>query len=55
MYLYTYESDFVYKGIVVALFIIRTIAITAGSECINKVDSKTEEKHKEFQEEKQDE
>ncbi|MGM9552636.1 MAG: hypothetical protein ACI3XA_10320 [Clostridia bacterium] len=38
---------------VLAVFIIRIIAITAGSEYINEVDSKAEQKHKEFIKEKE--
>ena len=44
---------FVIHIAVLAVFVTRTIAITAGSEYINKVDSKTEEKHKKFQKEKE--
>ena len=38
---------------VLAVFVIRTIAITAGSEYINKTHEKAEEKHKEFVKEKE--
>lgn len=38
---------------ILAVFIIRTISLTAGSEYINKVDRKAEEKHQEFIKEKE--
>lgn len=38
---------------ILAVFVIRTIAITGGSEYINEIDKKAEEKHKEFQKEKE--
>lgn len=36
-----------------ALFMVRAIALVAGSEYINKLDKASEEKHKEFQKEKE--
>ena len=38
---------------ILAVFVIRTIALTAGSEYINKLDSEAEEKHEKFQKEKE--
>ncbi len=38
---------------ILAVFVIRIIALIGGSEYINKTDSKAEEKHKEFQKEKE--
>lgn len=38
---------------VLAVFVIRAIALSAGNEYIEKIDTKTEEKHKEFEKEKE--
>ena len=37
---------------ILAIFVIRAIALNAGNEYIEKIDTKAEEKHKEFEKEK---
>lgn len=44
---------FVIHIAILAIFAIRAISLTSGSEYINKIDVKAEDKHKEFQKEKE--